>query len=99
MLRVLSLGAGVQSTGMVVMGENRISTKTSVIALRMEDDLIERLDRWRTSQTVPPSRAAAIRYLVAEGLNAGVAQSVEQPICNRPVDGSSPSASINVAIL
>ena len=34
----------------------------------MPRDLRDRIDAWRNSQAVPPSRAAAIRYLIERGL-------------------------------
>jgi hypothetical protein len=37
--------------------------------MRFAPELVEKIDRWRNAQTVPPSRAAAIRYLIEESLS------------------------------
>jgi hypothetical protein len=38
--------------------------KTAHIDIRVEPQLIEKIDAWRTQQRVPPSRAAAIGYML-----------------------------------
>lgn len=37
---------------------------------RADDALFDALDAWRREQTVPPSRGAAIRYLIERGIEA-----------------------------
>jgi len=38
--------------------------KTANIDIRVEPQLIEKIDAWRAQQRVPPSRAAAIGYML-----------------------------------
>jgi hypothetical protein len=38
--------------------------------MRFSPELVEKIDQWRQAQPVPPSRAAAIRYLIESGLEA-----------------------------
>jgi hypothetical protein len=38
--------------------------KTANIDIRVEPQLIEEIDAWRARQRVPPSRAAAICYML-----------------------------------
>ena len=38
--------------------------KTANIDVRVEPQLIEKIDAWRVRQRVPPSRAAAIGYML-----------------------------------
>ena len=44
--------------------------------LRIEDDLIERIDEWAAEQRDGPTRAEAARRLIERGLTAGTRQSV-----------------------
>lgn len=37
------------------------------------DELMSRVDEWRQQQTVPPTRAAAIRHLIESALGPPVA--------------------------
>jgi hypothetical protein len=39
-------------------------TKTANIDIRVEPQLVEKIDAWRTRQRVLPSRAAAIVYML-----------------------------------
>ncbi len=43
-------------------------TKTQRFEVRLEADLVEALDRWRAAQSSRPSRAEAMRALVARGI-------------------------------
>ena len=36
--------------------------------MRFNAELVEKIDQWRNTQPVPPSRAAAIRYLLEKAL-------------------------------
>jgi metal-responsive CopG/Arc/MetJ family transcriptional regulator len=38
--------------------------KTANIDVRVEPELVERIDAWRTQQRVQPSRSAAIVYML-----------------------------------
>jgi hypothetical protein len=38
--------------------------KTANIDIRVEPRLVERIDAWRTRQRVPPSRSAAVVYML-----------------------------------
>ena len=42
--------------------------KTANIDIRVEPRLIERIDAWRARQRVPPSRSAALVYMIEEFL-------------------------------
>jgi hypothetical protein len=42
--------------------------KTANIDIRVEPQLVERIDAWRSRQRVPPSRAAAIVYMLDQFL-------------------------------
>jgi hypothetical protein len=42
--------------------------KTANIDIRVEPQLVEKIDAWRAQQRVPPSRAAAIVYMLEEFL-------------------------------
>jgi hypothetical protein len=42
--------------------------KTANIDIRVEPRLIERIDAWRARQRVPPSRSAAIVYMIKQFL-------------------------------
>jgi hypothetical protein len=42
--------------------------KTERLEMRIDPQLREDIDRWREQQAVPPSRSAAIRYLLVHGL-------------------------------
>src|SRR5215470_93362 len=42
--------------------------KTANIDIRVEPQLIEKIDAWRARQLVPPSRSAAIVYMLQEFL-------------------------------
>jgi hypothetical protein len=41
-----------------------VGQKTANIDIRVEPQLVERIDAWRTRQRVLPSRAAAIVYML-----------------------------------
>jgi hypothetical protein len=42
--------------------------KTANIDIRVEPRLIERIDAWRSQQRVPPSRSAAVVYMLDQFL-------------------------------
>jgi hypothetical protein len=42
--------------------------KTANIDIRVEPQLVEKIDAWRARQRVPPSRSAAIVYMLEEFL-------------------------------
>jgi hypothetical protein len=42
--------------------------KTGRLEIRVPEALINAIEKWRLRQTVPPSRSAAIRYLIESGL-------------------------------
>ena len=42
--------------------------KTANIDIRVEPQVVERIDAWRDRQRVPPSRSAAIVYMLEEFL-------------------------------
>lgn len=42
--------------------------------LLIPDELMARVDEWRQQQTVPPTRAAAIRHLIESGLGDDAAR-------------------------
>ena len=42
--------------------------KTANIDIRVEPELVEKIDAWRAQQRVPPSRSAAIVYMLDEFL-------------------------------
>lgn len=39
-------------------------------SMRVADDLLVKVEEWRRSQAIIPSRSAAIRYLVERGLSS-----------------------------
>jgi hypothetical protein len=45
-----------------------MSRKTANIDIRVEPQLIEKIDVWRARQRVPPSRSAAIVYMLEDFL-------------------------------
>ena len=42
--------------------------KSANIDIRVEPELVEKIDAWRPQQRVPPSRSAAIVYMLEEFL-------------------------------
>ena len=46
----------------------KMQRKTANIDIRVEPRLIERIDAWRAQQRVPPSRSAALVYMIEEFL-------------------------------
>jgi hypothetical protein len=42
--------------------------KTANIDIRVEPPLVEKIDAWRARQRIPPSRSAAIVYMLEEFL-------------------------------
>jgi hypothetical protein len=42
--------------------------KTAKIDIRVEPQLVEKIDAWRARQRVPPSRTAAIVYMLEQFL-------------------------------
>jgi hypothetical protein len=42
--------------------------KTANIDVRVEPQLVEKIDAWRARQRIPPSRSAAIIYMLEEFL-------------------------------
>jgi hypothetical protein len=40
------------------------------IGVRCQPDFLARIDRWRETQAIPPTRTAALRYLAEIGLDA-----------------------------
>jgi hypothetical protein len=42
--------------------------KTANIDIRVEPKLVKKIDAWRTRQRIPPSRSAAIVYMLEEFL-------------------------------
>jgi hypothetical protein len=53
-----------------VFHEDTMMYKTANIDIRVEPELIERLDAWRAQQRVPPSRSAAIVYMLEHFLDS-----------------------------
>jgi hypothetical protein len=51
--------------------------------MRFNPELVEKIDQWRNAQPVPPSRAAAIRYLLEKALET-------QPIGQRAAQTRKP---------
>jgi hypothetical protein len=49
--------------------------KTANIDIRVEPRLIERIDAWRSQQRVPPSRSAAVVYMLDHFLDYDPAES------------------------
>lgn len=43
---------------------------TGRMELRLPPDLLDRIERWRNQQPVPPTKAAAIRHIIEAGLDA-----------------------------
>jgi len=43
--------------------------KTANIDIRVEPQLVDKIDAWRARQRVPPSRAAAIVYMLEDFLD------------------------------
>lgn len=43
--------------------------RTAALDIRVEPGLIERIDRWRAQQRVPPSRSATIVYVLERFLD------------------------------
>jgi hypothetical protein len=43
-----------------------MARKTANLDLRVEPELIEKIDAWRTSQPATPSRSATIVYMLEE---------------------------------
>jgi hypothetical protein len=43
--------------------------KTANIDMRVEPQLVEKIDAWRARQRVPPSRTAAIVYMIEQFLS------------------------------
>jgi len=54
-----------------------MSTKTERFEMRLEEDLLSRVDGWRAIQTDLPSRAEAMRRLVETGLAKEAGESVQ----------------------
>jgi predicted transcriptional regulator len=52
-----------------------MSRRTATLDVRVEPDLIERIDIWRARQPVPPSRSATIVHMIEDFLDreAGMA--------------------------
>jgi hypothetical protein len=51
-------------------GPEPTTGKGTTIGVRCHDAFLAELDAWRTGEAVPPSRAAALRYLAEIGLKA-----------------------------
>jgi hypothetical protein len=47
---------------------NGMKRKTANIDIRVEPQLVERIDAWRDEQRVPPTRSAAIVYMIEQVL-------------------------------
>jgi hypothetical protein len=47
---------------------NGMKQKTANIDIRVEPQLVERIDAWRARQRVPPSRSAAVVYMLDQFL-------------------------------
>lgn len=52
----------------------RTRKMTNLIAVRLDDEQLARLNSWRKKQDDPPTRAEAIRKLMERGLNADEAE-------------------------
>jgi hypothetical protein len=46
-----------------------MNRKTANIDIRVEPQLVQKIDAWRARQRVPPSRSAAIVYMLEESSN------------------------------
>ena len=44
-------------------------SKTALLDLRVEPELIQRIDRWRARQRVPPSRTATVTRILEDFLD------------------------------
>ena len=53
-----------------------MATKTERFEMRMDEDILDRIDRWRASQDDVPSRAEATRRLVELGLRRPAGETV-----------------------
>lgn len=59
-------------------------TMISRLELRLPPDLLDKIERWRNSQPVPPTKAAAVRYLLEYAVDALTSGSSDQlPIRGR----------------
>ena len=47
----------------------RMGQKTANIDIRVEPQLVDKIDAWRGRQRVPPSRTAAMVYMIEQFLN------------------------------
>jgi hypothetical protein len=52
------------------MGHRETKASRRILHMDVTDDWMDRLDAWRESQTVPPSRAAAVRFMVDSYLDS-----------------------------
>jgi hypothetical protein len=67
---VINLLAGIIKQGCPTVPHlTSMKRKTANIDIRVEPQLVERIDAWRARQRVPPSRAAAIVYMLDQFLN------------------------------
>ena len=59
--------------------------KTANIDIRVEPQLVEKIDAWRSGQRVPPSRSAAIVYMIEEFLeqDPSVSNAVRQRLLSK----------------
>ena len=55
--------------------------KTAHIDIRVEPELVERIDAWRGRQRVPPSRSAAIVHMIEDYLEHDP-QPTDTPQCS-----------------
>src|SRR5690349_19237025 len=53
-----------------------VAAKTERFELRLDEDILERIDSWRSRQSDLPSRAEAVRRLVERGFGAEGVQRV-----------------------
>jgi hypothetical protein len=50
--------------------------KTANLDIRVEPELVEKIDAWRAQQRVPPSRSAAIVYMLEQFLKHDAAAKI-----------------------
>src|SRR6516165_27913 len=67
--RAIKFLAGISKRGSTATPHlSGMKRKTANIDIRVEPQLVEKIDAWRARQRVPPSRSAAIVYMLEEFL-------------------------------
>ena len=61
--------------------------KTANIDIRVEPELVEKIDAWRSRQRVPPSRSAALVYMLEHFLEHDSSERTCDTIRRSPKDG------------